>query len=38
LGAALFAESPQAVQIKGENSQMEDSLWVRSGRERQVSR
>jgi acetyl/propionyl-CoA carboxylase alpha subunit len=38
LGAALFAESPQAMQIKGENSQMEDSPWVRSGRERQVSR
>jgi acetyl-CoA carboxylase biotin carboxylase subunit len=38
LGAALFAESSAATQLKNEHSQVEESPWVRSGRERQVSR
>ncbi|MFC1484610.1 acetyl/propionyl/methylcrotonyl-CoA carboxylase subunit alpha [Candidatus Neomarinimicrobiota bacterium] len=37
LGAALFAESSPATQHEPEHSQVEESLWARSGRERQVS-
>lgn len=37
LGAALFTENPQTRQPKHDSSQMEESPWVHSGRERQVS-
>ncbi|MFC1535589.1 acetyl/propionyl/methylcrotonyl-CoA carboxylase subunit alpha [Candidatus Neomarinimicrobiota bacterium] len=37
LGTALFAESPPATQHESEHSQVEESPWLRSGRERQVS-
>jgi acetyl-CoA carboxylase biotin carboxylase subunit len=38
LGAALFAESSAATRLKHEHSHVKESPWVRSGRERQVSR